>query len=74
VDRAGEFGLPSLSPTVDFSRVNDHVQSVIAHIQQHDDPERFRSYGCEVLFGQARFTGPRSLEVEGRPSWGVFYL
>ena len=61
--RGDEFGLTAVDPQVDLGRVNDHVQSVIAQIQQHDDPERFRSYGCEVLFGTAQFVDAHRLRV-----------
>ncbi|HYQ71162.1 MAG TPA: FAD-dependent oxidoreductase, partial [Gammaproteobacteria bacterium] len=32
-------------------------------IQAYDDPERFRSYGCDVRFGKARFVSPDSISV-----------
>ncbi|MDT8405101.1 mercuric reductase [Sulfuriflexus sp.] len=61
--RGKDYGLPAIEPEVDLGKVNDHVQTVIDHIQQHDDPERFRSYGCEVIFGAARFTDPHTVQV-----------
>jgi pyruvate/2-oxoglutarate dehydrogenase complex dihydrolipoamide dehydrogenase (E3) component len=61
--RGAEFGLDAFEPQVDLGRVNDHVQSVIDQIQRHDDPERFRSYGCEVLFGSAEFVDPHRVRV-----------
>lgn len=61
--RGKDYGLPAIEPEVDLGKVNDHVQAVIDHIQQHDDPERFRSYGCEVIFGAARFTDPHTVQV-----------
>ena len=61
--RGAEFGLEGFEPKVDLGRVNDHVQSVIDRIQQHDDPERFRSYGCEVLFGHAEFVDAHRVRV-----------
>jgi pyruvate/2-oxoglutarate dehydrogenase complex dihydrolipoamide dehydrogenase (E3) component len=64
--RAGDCGLKAVEPEVDLGAVADHVAGVISHIQRHDDPERFRSYGCEVIFGAARFTGPREVEVDGQ--------
>ncbi len=65
--RGGEFGLDAVEPTVDLGRVMDHVHSVIERIQQHDDAERFRGYGCEVLLGEAaRFVTPHEVEVGGR--------
>lgn len=62
--RGNEYGLPSIEPQVDLGKVNDHVQSVIDHIQHHDDPERFRSYGCEVIFGAAEFVDPHTVRVK----------
>ena len=61
--RGAEYGLPAIEPEVDLGKVTDHVQSVIDHIQQHDDPERFRGYGCEVIFGAARFVDPHTVQV-----------
>ena len=61
--RGAEFGLEAVEPKVDLARVNDHVQSVIDQIQRHDDPERFRSYGCEVLFGRAEFVDAHRVRV-----------
>lgn len=63
--RGRDFGLPELSPQVDMARVNAHIQSVIEHIQQHDDPERFRGYGCEIVFGEAQFIDAHTVEVNG---------
>jgi pyruvate/2-oxoglutarate dehydrogenase complex dihydrolipoamide dehydrogenase (E3) component len=64
--RGGEFGLDAVTPQVDLGRVSDHVHAVIDHIQQHDDPERFRAYGCDVLFGAAAFTDPHTVQVNGQ--------
>lgn len=64
--RGIEYGLPSASPEVDLGRVNAHVRRVIETIQVHDDPERFRSYGAEVLFGEARFADPHTLVFNDR--------
>ncbi len=61
--RGDEYGLPAIAPAVDLGRVNDHVRAVIDRIQVHDDPERFRGYGCEVIFAAARFLDPHTLQV-----------
>ena len=63
---AGDFGLQPFDGEVDLAKVNDHVKRVIARIQVHDDPERFRGYGCEVLFGHCEFVGDREIQFEGR--------
>ena len=70
IRRAGEFGLKAVEPEIDLARVSDHVQSVIDQIQPHDDPERFESYGAEVLFGHASFTDTHTVEVNGQAIQG----
>ena len=65
--RGAEFGLESLAPRIDMDRINAHVASVVNHIQRHDDPQRFRDYGCEVLLGQpGAFISPREVRVGER--------
>jgi len=59
-------GLLSAMPAIDFGQAIDRVQQVIDQIQLIDDPERFRSYGCEVIFGAAKFTGPHEISVGDR--------
>lgn len=63
--RGGEFGLTALNAQADLGKVNDYVQRVIARIQAHDDPERFRGYGCNVRFGVPRFRDPYTIEIDG---------
>ncbi len=57
------YGLPSCESEIDLNPIVDRVESVIADIQRHDDPERFRAYGCEVLFAPACFTGPHEVQI-----------
>ena len=63
VRRGVREGLLSVMPEIDFSKAIEQVERVIDKIQQHDDPERFRSYGCEVRFGAARFISPHEVSV-----------
>ena len=63
--RAVQEGVLGSMPELDFSKVIDRVQAVIAEIQPHDDPERLRSYGCEVRLGKAAFISPQQLAVDG---------
>jgi pyruvate/2-oxoglutarate dehydrogenase complex dihydrolipoamide dehydrogenase (E3) component len=58
-------GLLSAMPGIDYGKAIDQLEGVIDRIQQHDDPERFRGYGCEVLFGAARFINPHQVTVNG---------
>jgi len=64
--RGSEFGLDSMKHGIDLGKVSDHVQAVIEQIQPHDDPERFRDYGAEVIFGHAVFTDANTVEVNGQ--------
>ena len=57
-------GLLSTMPEIDFSKAIDHVNRVIAKIQIHDDPERFRNYGCDVRFGKARFISQHEVAID----------
>jgi len=72
--RAGEFGLPAVEPRVDLGAVMDRVRSVIDTIQVHDDPQRFRGYGVDVRFGEARFTGSYEVTVNGQRISGRRFL
>ncbi len=52
---------------VDFARVMAHVHGAIAHIEPTDSPDALRAAGVQVMKGVARFTGPDTLDVDGRP-------
>lgn len=62
---AGTLGLDATEPKVDLARVLARVREVQARIEPHDSPERLAALGVDVLAGQAAFTGPRSLHVDG---------
>jgi pyruvate/2-oxoglutarate dehydrogenase complex dihydrolipoamide dehydrogenase (E3) component len=47
-----------------FAAIADRVQRVIKEVGKHDDPERFRKMGVDVIFGVPRFLSPSELEVE----------
>lgn len=65
--RSTEFGLPEFNvEQVNLANVLDHVRGVIAEIQKHDDPERFRRYGCDVIFGHARFVARDTVTVNDK--------
>ncbi|MDN5850118.1 MAG: FAD-dependent oxidoreductase [Nitrococcus sp.] len=63
--RAEAFGLTGVQPQVNMRLVSARIQSVIDRIQAHDDPQRFRAYGVQVLFGAARFINPGEVDVKG---------
>jgi pyruvate/2-oxoglutarate dehydrogenase complex dihydrolipoamide dehydrogenase (E3) component len=63
IRRAGEYGVKTNPPQINFPRVIEHVQKVIAKIAPHDSVERFEGLGVRVIKAEAHFTGPR--EVAG---------
>jgi pyruvate/2-oxoglutarate dehydrogenase complex dihydrolipoamide dehydrogenase (E3) component len=65
-EHAGSYGFRDQTLPVDFARVMQHMRDVILTIQPHDDPDRFRKMGVEVIQGRAVFAGHDRLEVNGR--------
>ena len=66
IRQADRWGLNSVEPEIDMQAVNQAIKKAIDTIQVHDSRERFEALGCEVLTGEARFTKPMQVEVEGR--------
>jgi pyruvate/2-oxoglutarate dehydrogenase complex dihydrolipoamide dehydrogenase (E3) component len=66
VREAGRFGVIAGEPVIDWDRVRAHVQGVIAEIAPVDSEARYRALGATVLRGEARFTGPETVSVDGR--------
>lgn len=67
---ADRFGVSAVAPQVDLGIVMDRVRAVIDRLAEHDDPERFRGFGVDVRFGEARFTDPHTVTVDGEPIAG----
>ncbi len=51
---------------VDFGQVMERMRRLRAGISRHDSAQRFRDLGVDVFLGQARFTGPDTVEVGGK--------
>ena len=51
---------------VDFGAVMARLRRLRADLSAHDAVQRFTALGVDVFLGHGRFTGPRSLEVEGQ--------
>jgi pyruvate/2-oxoglutarate dehydrogenase complex dihydrolipoamide dehydrogenase (E3) component len=50
---------------VDFATVMERMRAVRAGISPHDSARRFSDhYGIDVFFGEARFSGPDTVEVD----------
>lgn len=51
---------------VDFPAVMAHVRAAVAHIEPVDSVAALEAAGVTVVRGDARFTGPRHVDVDGR--------
>lgn len=65
---AGRFGLtPSNVTSEDFPRIMERLRRIRAEISHHDSASRYRDeFGVEVFIGNATFSGPDTVEVDGR--------
>jgi pyruvate/2-oxoglutarate dehydrogenase complex dihydrolipoamide dehydrogenase (E3) component len=63
---AARFGVMAGSPVIDWDRLRAHVHGVIADIAPVDSEARFRGLGATVIRGEARFTDPATIAVDGR--------
>ncbi len=60
---ANRYGLESVPVKGSFKTVMDRVQRVVAQVEPHDSPERYRKLGVDCIAGEARFVSPWELEV-----------
>lgn len=51
---------------VDFSSVMERMRRLRAGISHHDSVRRFREMGVDVFLGEAHFSGPDTVEVDGK--------
>ncbi len=60
---AGDFGLSSAAPKVDFTAVMARVREVIATIAPADSVERYTKLGVDVRLGHATIVDPWTVEI-----------
>ena len=63
---ADRLGLVGAAPAHDFERVMQRVHGARARVARHDDPERFRALGIDVVFGPAEFRSRTVVAVGDR--------
>ncbi|MBW2646469.1 MAG: mercuric reductase, partial [Deltaproteobacteria bacterium] len=63
---AREFGIHVDGVEVDFGAVMERMRRLRARISHHDSAKRFRELGVDLFLGEGRFTGPDTMEVEGK--------
>lgn len=66
--RAERFGLAPVDvPATDFPKVMERLRRIRAEISHHDSAKRYRDeLGVEVFIGDAKFSGPDTVEVGGQ--------
>lgn len=67
-------GLTTQAGPVDLGMLITQKDSLIGEMRQHKYVDLADSYGFELLHGQAHFTSPTSVAVEGREIRSHFYL
>ena len=60
------FGIRSMSADFSLADVMQRVRKVIAKIEPHDSPERYRGMGVDVIEGTGKLVSPWSVNVDGR--------
>ncbi len=63
---AERLGLAGASPAHVFESVMERMRTARARVAHHDDPERFRKLGIDVVFGNATVKTSREVSVDGR--------
>ncbi|HEU4887614.1 MAG TPA: FAD-dependent oxidoreductase [Thermoanaerobaculia bacterium] len=63
---AGAFGLEPVTPRITPKSVMDSMREQRRIISRHDDPEKFRKLGIDVIEGAAKLAGTGVVEVAGR--------
>jgi pyruvate/2-oxoglutarate dehydrogenase complex dihydrolipoamide dehydrogenase (E3) component/uncharacterized membrane protein YdjX (TVP38/TMEM64 family) len=66
IRHAGEYGLASAEPAVDFKALMARVRGVIATIAPADSVERYTALGVDVRLGHATIVDPWTVEIADR--------
>ncbi|RKL69251.1 pyridine nucleotide-disulfide oxidoreductase [Salipaludibacillus neizhouensis] len=60
-----QYGMTS-SGEVNMKQINSRVHESIAHIQKHDDADRFRDLGIDVYIGSGAFLSKNEIIIDGK--------
>ncbi|PIS11078.1 MAG: dihydrolipoyl dehydrogenase [Bdellovibrio sp. CG10_big_fil_rev_8_21_14_0_10_47_8] len=64
--RADDFGIEKVDLKLNFAKVMDRVQKVIAEVEPHDSVERYSKLGVDCITGEAKIKSPYEVHVNGR--------
>ncbi|MFW9914372.1 MAG: dihydrolipoyl dehydrogenase family protein [Candidatus Thorarchaeota archaeon] len=71
---ADRFGLPSMEPPIDLSKVMNHVQDVVQEIYAEETPERLQKQGIEVILGNPTFVDSKTISIDSQEIAGDKFL
>jgi pyruvate/2-oxoglutarate dehydrogenase complex dihydrolipoamide dehydrogenase (E3) component len=66
MSHADAYGLEPQNVRVTPKAIMDSMRAQRHAIEHHDDPEKFRALGIEVIFGNARLVSRDAVDVDGR--------
>ena len=67
IKEASRYGILNTDSAMsDFPAVMERVRAIRARISDHDSVKHFTELGVDVFLGQAEFTGPDTVVVEGK--------
>lgn len=66
IARTHRFGVQVEGVNVDFRKVMERMRHVRAEISEHDSVHRLVKLGIDVFLGEAHFTGPHTIEIDGQ--------
>lgn len=67
VRHSGQYGIKvPQGVEVDFGQAMERMRRLRANISPHDSAARYRELGVDVFLGQGKFTGKRTIEVDGQ--------
>ncbi|HLZ49697.1 MAG TPA: mercuric reductase [Candidatus Acidoferrum sp.] len=61
--RGAEYGVHTGSITIDMNRVRERKRDIVASFRDGSQARIEKTPGLDLLFGEASFTGPRSIQV-----------
>lgn len=63
---AAQYGLDPHQPVIDPSRIMESMRAARAKIEPHDDPQKFRDLGIDVIFEHAELISSRRVRAGSR--------
>jgi pyruvate/2-oxoglutarate dehydrogenase complex dihydrolipoamide dehydrogenase (E3) component len=64
--RAADYGVRAGPVTVDLARVRERKRAIVQSFRSGSQRRIEAAEGLDLIFGEARFTGPRQVAVDGR--------